>query len=140
ISNSCEAVIGAGLMRHLVAGPIRFTSLRKVGIFCLCVVFIGPLSSSFLDAAFVVWNHWGHDGYWALIRVRLSSNAVSALIIVPLIVTWITNGVQPLRAASRSRYLEACAAFLGLLGVSYVVLYELRSGADLALLFLPLPF
>ena len=111
-----------------------------MGIFCLCVVFIGPFLSSFLDAAFVVWNHWGQDGYWELIRIRLSSNAVSALIIVPLIVTWVTNGVQPLRTASRSRYLEACALFLGLLAVSYAVLYELRSGADLALLFLPLPF
>src|SRR5499427_6899768 len=140
ISNSCEAVIGAGLMRHLVGGPIRFTSLRKVGIFCLCVVFIGPLLSSFLDAAFVVCNHWGHDGYWGLIRIRLSSNAVSALIIVPLIVTWVTDGIQSLRAASRSLYVEACALFLGLLAVSYVILYELRAGADLALLFLPLPF
>src|SRR5215831_20819208 len=115
ISNSCEALVGAGLTRYLIGASIRFTSLRNVGIFCLCVVFIGPFLSSFLDAAFVVWNHWGRDGYWELIRIRLSSNAVSALIIVPLIVTWVTNGIQPLRTATRSRYLEACAAFLGLL-------------------------
>ena len=140
ISNASEAVIGAGLMYCVISGQMRFQSLRNVGFFCLCVVFIGPFLSSFLDAAFVVWNHWGQDGYWELIRVRLSSNAVSALIIVPLIVTWVTNGVQPLRIASRPRYLEACALFLGLLAVSYVVLYELRSPADLALLFLPLPF
>src|SRR3954452_1858762 len=140
ISNASETVTGAGLMYYIIGGPIRFTSLRKVGIFCLCVVFVGPLLSSFLDAAFVVWNHWGQDGYWELIRVRLSSNAVSALILVPLIVTWVTTGVQPLRTASRSRYLEACALFLGLLAVSYVVLYELKSPGDLALLFLPLPF
>src|SRR5215467_3752609 len=140
ISNSCEAVIGAGLVRYLIGGPIRFTTLRNVGFFCLCVVFIGPFLSSFLDAAFVIWNHWGQDGYWELIRMRLSSNAVSALIILPLIVTWVTDGVQPLRVASRSRYVEACAVFIGLLAVSYVVLYELRPGADLALLFLPLPF
>ncbi|HMJ64714.1 MAG TPA: MASE1 domain-containing protein, partial [Candidatus Binatia bacterium] len=140
ISNASEAVIGAGLTRYVIGGPMRFTSLRKVGIFCLCVVFIGPFLSSFLDAAFVVWNHWGQDGYWELIRIRLSSNAVSALIIVPLLITWVTHGGQPLRTASRPRYLEACAAFLGLLAVSYAVLYELRSGADLALLFLPLPF
>src|SRR6266513_1885527 len=140
ISNASEAVIGVGLMYYVVGGPMRFQSLRNVGIFCLCVVFIGPFLSSFLDAAFVVWNHWGQDGYWELIRVRLSSNAVSVLIIVPSIVTWVTNGVQPLRTASRSRSLEACALFLGLLVVSYVVLYELRSPADLALLFLPLPF
>src|SRR5947208_10502263 len=140
ISNASEAVIGAGLLHYVIGAPMRFTSLRNVGIFCLCVVFIGPFLSSFLDAAFVVWNHWGQDGYWELIRVRLSSNAVSALIIVPLIVTWVTNGVQPLRTASRPRSLEACALFFGLLAVSYVVLYELTSPADLALLFLPLPF
>ena len=75
ISNSCEAIIGAGLMRYLAGGPIRFTTLRNVGLFCLCVVFIGPFLSSFLDAAFVVWNYWGQDGYWELIRIRLFSCA-----------------------------------------------------------------
>ena len=140
VSNSCEAVIGAGLTRYLVGGPIHFRSLRNVGIFCLCVVFVGPLLSSFLDAAFVVWNHWGHDSYGQLIRIRLFSNALAALIVVPLVVTWATIGISGLRTARLSRYLEACALFVGLLLVSYVVLYKVGSGADSALLFLPLPF
>ena len=72
--------------------------------------------------------------------VRLFSNALAALIIVPLVVTWATTGIQPLRTARLSRYLEACALFVGLLLVSYAVLYKLGSGADSALLFLPLPF
>ena len=139
-SNSCEAVIGAGLTRYLIGGPIHFRSLRNVGIFCLCVVFVGPLLSSFLDAAFVVWNHWGHDSYGQLIRIRLFSNALAALIVVPLVVTWATIGISGLRTARLSRYLEACALFVGLLLVSYVVLYKVGSGADSALLFLPLPF
>lgn len=140
ISNSCEALIGAGLMRFLVAGPVRVTTLRTVGLFCLCVVFIGPFLSSFLDAAFVVSNHWGQDGYWELIRIRLFSNALAALIMVPLIVTWATTGISALRTAQLSRYLEAGVLFFGLLLVGYVVLYEFRTGVDLALLFLPLPF
>jgi len=140
VSNSCEALIGAGLMRYLVGGPIRFVTLRNVGLFCLCVVFIAPFLSSFLDAALVVWNHWGEDTYWELIRLRLFSNALAALIIVPLVVTWATTGIQPLRTARLSRYLEACALFVGLLLVSYAVLYKFGSGADSALLFLPLPF
>jgi len=140
ISNSCEAVIGAGLTRYLIGGPIRFASLRNTGIFCLCVVFIGPFLSSFLDAAFVVWNNWGQDTYWELIRIRLFSNALAALIVVPLVVTWATNGIQTLRTAPLARYLEACALFLGLLAVSYAVLYKFGSGVDSALLFLPLPF
>jgi PAS domain S-box-containing protein len=127
-------------MRYLVGGPIRFTTLRTVGLFCLCVVFIGPFLSSFLDAAFVVWNHWGQDGYWELIRIRLFSNALAALIIVPLIVTWATTGTSALRTGRLSRYLEACILFVSLLLLSYAVLYEFGAGVDLVLLFLPLPF
>jgi two-component system, LuxR family, sensor kinase FixL len=140
VSNSCEAVISAGLTRYLVGGPIRFTTLRNAGIFCLCAVIIGPFLSSFLDAAFVVWNHWGQSAYWKLIRIRFSSNALAALIVVPLIVTWVRNGVQRLRRARLSNYLEACVLFCSLFSVSYAVLYEFGSGVDSALLFLPLPF
>jgi PAS domain S-box-containing protein len=140
ISNSCEAVIGAGLTRYLVGGPITFRSLRNAGIFCLCVVFIGPFLSSFLDAAFVVWNHWGQGSYWELIRIRFSSNALAALVVVPLIVTWATDGIPALRRARLSRCLEACVLFLSLFSVSYAVLYKFGAGADSALLFLPLPF
>ena len=140
LTNSCEALIGAGLMRYLLGGPIRFITLRNVGLFCLCVVFIAPFLSSFLDAALVIWNHWGKDTYWQLIRVRLFSNALAALIIVPLVVTWTTTGIQPLRTARLSRYLEGWALFVGLLLVSYAVLYKFGSGTDSALLFLPLPF
>src|SRR5213080_285255 len=140
ISNSYEAVISAGLTRYLVGRPIRFTSLRDAGIFCLCAVLISPFLSSFLDAAFVPWNHWGQDAYWKLIRIRFPSNALAALIVVPLIVTWARNGIPRLRSAPLSRYLEACVLFLSLFSVSYAVLYEFGSGADSALLFLPLPF
>src|SRR5213080_4972076 len=140
ISNSCEAVISAGLTRYLVGRPIRFTSLRDAGIFCLCAVLISPFLSSFLDAAFVLWNHWGQDAYWKLIRIRFPSNALAALIVVPLIVTWARNGIPRLRSAPLSRHLEACVLFLSLFSVSYAVLYEFGSGADSALLFLPLPF
>src|SRR5213076_1686535 len=124
ISNSCEALIGAGLTRYLIGEPIRFTTLRNVGIFCLCVVVIGPCLSSFLDAAFVVWNNWGHDTYRELIRIRLFSNALAALIVVPLVVTWATSGIQSLRTGRLTRYLEACVLFVGLLLVSYAVLYK----------------
>jgi PAS domain S-box-containing protein len=140
ISNSSEAVIGAGLTRYLVGGPIQFTSLRNAGIFCLCVVFAGPFLSSFLDAAFVRWNAWGEGSYWELIRIRFFSNALAALVVGPLIVTWATTGILAVRTFGRARLLEACLLLFGLLAISFVVLYKFRSGADPTLLFLPLPF
>jgi PAS domain S-box-containing protein len=140
ISNSCEALIGAGLTRYLGGGPIDFKSLRNVGIFCLCVVSLGPFLSSFLDTAFVVWNEWGQAAYWELIRIRSFSNSVAALMVVPLILTWATDGITSLRTARRAPYLQACSLFLSLFLVSLAVLYKFGSGADSALLFLPLPF
>ena len=96
------AMIGAGLTCYLIRGPIQFISLRNAGIFCLCVVFAGPFLSSFLDAAFVRWNAWGHGSYWDLIRIRFFSNALAALIVAPLIVTWATTGILALRKAGRA--------------------------------------
>src|SRR6266480_4063587 len=140
ISNSCEAVIGAGLARYLISGPVRLNRLSSVGYFCLCVVFTGPFLSSFLDAGFVRWNGWGQGAYWEIWRVRFTSNVLAALTVAPLIVTWATSGIPRLRKARRSRYLEAGLLFLGLLSVSFAVLYRLGSGADSAFLYLLLPF
>jgi two-component system, LuxR family, sensor kinase FixL len=140
ISNSCEALIGATLTRYLVGGPIHFKNLRNVGIFCLCVVFAGPFLSSFLDAAFVRWNDWGAGSYWELIRIRLFSNVLAALIVVPLIVTWATEGVLMLRTAGRARLLEGCLLLFCLLSIGLAVLYKFKPDADSALLFLTLPF
>jgi PAS domain S-box-containing protein len=140
VSNCSEALIGAGLTRYLVRGPIQFTSLRNAGIFCLCVVFAGPFLSSFLDAAFIRWNAWGQGSYWELIRIRFFSNALAALIVAPLIVTWATNGILALRTGGRARLLEACLLLFGLLSISFAVLYKFGPKADSALLFLTLPF
>jgi PAS domain S-box-containing protein len=140
ISNCCEALIGAGLARYLIGGQLRFNSFRSVGIFCVTVVFIGPFLSSFLDAAFVRWNHWGQGAYWELFRRRFTSNVLAALTVTPTIVTWATNGIAWLRKTQPWYHLEASVLFLGLLGVSFIVLYKSGSEADSALLFLPLLF
>jgi PAS domain S-box-containing protein len=140
ISNSSEALIGAGLTCYLVGGPIQFTSLRNAAIFCLCVVFTGPFLSSFLDAAFVRWNAWGQGSYWELIRIRFFSNALAALIVAPLIVTWATNGIAVLRTAGRACLLEACLLLFGLLSSCFAVLYKFGPQENSALLFLTLPF
>jgi two-component system sensor kinase FixL len=140
VSNCSEAVISTGLTRYLIPGPIQFTSLRNAGIFCLCVVFASPFLSSFLDAAFVRWNAWGQGSYWELIRIRFFSNALAALIVVPLIVTWATKGILAVRTARRARLLEACVLLFGLLSVSFAVLYRFGPGVDSAFLFLTLPF
>jgi PAS domain S-box-containing protein len=140
ISNCCEALIGAGLVHYIIGAPLRLTSLRNVAIFCFCVAFTGPLLSSFLDAAFVRWNNWGSGTYWEIWRIRFTSNFLAALTIAFLIVSWATTDFTALSKTRPRRFLEAAFLVLGLIVVSFGVLYELPSRSDSALLFLPLPF
>jgi PAS domain S-box-containing protein len=139
VSNSCEALIGAGCIRYLIDRPVRFDRLRNVGIFCFFAAFLGPFLSSFLDAAFVVFNHWGQGSYWEIWRIRFTSNVLAALTLVPFIVSWTTEGIAWLGKIRRARLFEAGLLLLSLLLVNTIVFYKLAPSADAALLYLPLP-
>src|SRR6201988_41110 len=67
VSNSSEALIGAGLMRLVDASP-RLDSFRRAASFLIAGVFLSTFLSSFLDAAFVAWNRFGTEGYWEVGR------------------------------------------------------------------------
>jgi len=140
ISNSCEALIGAGCIRYLIAGQIRFDSLRSTAIFCFFGGIVGPFLSSFLDAGFVQLNHWGAGSYWEIWRIRLFSNILTALTFVPAIVTWFANRQGRAKYRKRSAYVEAALLFAGLAAASYVSLYKQAASADPALFYAPLPF
>jgi two-component system sensor kinase FixL len=140
ISNSCEALIGAGSIRYLIGSPVRLDRLRSVAIFCLCGVFLGPFLSSFLDSAFVAMNHWGEGAYWDIWRIRFTSNVLAALTVAALIVTWATGGIASLRHLSRLRLLEGVCLLLGLMTISFVLFNGMASETDSALLYVPLPF
>src|SRR6266403_2151933 len=140
ISNSLEALIGAGCVRYLIDRPVRFDRLGNVGIFVFFAAFLAPFLSSFVDAAFVALNQWGQDSYWQVWRVRFTSNVLAALTLVPLIVTWSADGIGWLGKIRRARLLEAGFLLLGLLWVNIIVFYKSAPTADSTLLYLPLPF
>ncbi len=140
ISNSLEALIGAGCVRYLIDRPVRFDRLGNVGIFVFFAAFLAPFLSSFVDAAFVALNQWGQDSYWQVWRVRFTSNVLAALTLVPLIVTWSADGIGWLGKIRRARFVEAALLLVGLLSVNTIVFYKLGPTADSALLCLPLPF
>src|SRR5256885_17036741 len=102
ISNSCEALIGAGCVRYLIDRPVQFDRLRNVGIFCFFAAFLAPVLSSFLDSAFVAINRFGQDSYWEIWRIRSTSNVLAALTLVPFIVTWSGDGIAWLSKIRRA--------------------------------------
>lgn len=140
ISNSCEAIIGAGCVRYFIGHPVRFDRLRNVGIFCIFAAFLAPFLCSFLDAAFVALNLWGQDSYWQVWRIRFTSNVLATITLVPLIVTWCGDGITWLARIRQARFLEAVVLVLALLSINTIVFYKLGPTPDFALLYLPLPF
>jgi PAS domain S-box-containing protein len=140
ISNCGEAVIGAGLTRYLLRGPVRFDSLRGVAVFCVCAAFLGPFLSSFVDAGFVALNGWGQSSYLDNWRARFFSNALSALTLTPAILTWCNFRPAQWRQISSGHALEGSILFLGLVIASTVVLYNARTNPDPVLFYAPLPF
>jgi PAS domain S-box-containing protein len=139
VSNSCEALIGAGGAYLLLGEGMRFNRLRNVAVFCLFVAFVGPFVSSFLDAAVVIWNQFGQGTYWEIWRIRLTSNILAALTIAPIIVTWATSGRALFFKAAVHRYIEAGVLFIILVSVSLVVLYQTGAGNEWFLPYFLLP-
>jgi signal transduction histidine kinase len=139
-SNCSEALIGAGLVRALVPAPLRLDSFRSAGIFLLCGALAAPVVSSFLDAAFVKLIGFGQGAYWELVRMRIMSNVLAELTLVPLVLTWAAVGVRGLRAQPLARHLEALAVLCGLVAVCLLVFDMLDSSAGPALFYAPLPF
>ena len=126
ISNCSEALVGAGCIRTLVKGPLRFDSFRNVSVFIMYGAILAPFVSSFIDVTFVKLIGWGQGSYWELWRLRFFSNVVASLALVPVIVTWAGLRTHALRPRPLSRYIEAALLCLGLFVVSVAVFMEQR--------------
>ena len=139
ISNSAEALIGAGVMRRFERNP-RLDTFRRVVNFLLAGVFLSPFLSSFLDAAFVSWNRFGLEGYWEVWRTRFLSNALATIALVPVIVESTTARFS--RDVPVRRYVEAGLLSVGLLSGCVILFTGMITppNVSLALLYAPLPF
>jgi two-component system sensor histidine kinase UhpB len=141
IGNSGEALVGAALISHMGRRTAVFHSVRGVTRFLLFGFILAPLVTSFLDAAIVVGTNWGSD-YWRLWIMRLLSNMLAQVTIVPTIVVSGQRALAWRISEPRPRvWIEAAA-----LGISVVLvsLFVFRA-APLsrtnipALIYLPLP-
>lgn len=140
ISNCSEALIGASIFRYLARSEVRFDSTHHVSLFIL-VALLGPFLSSFIDTAFVMLNQYGNSPYWAVFWMRVFSNVLATLTLIPLIITWRRIEFAYLRSRSWKRYVEAAllaASFLVVVLVSFSS-QTTRPNTRPALLYLPLP-
>ncbi len=140
VSNCSEALIGASVVHYMTKSSARFDSTHHVSIF-LVAALLGPFLSSFLDSAFVTLNQFGNSTYWSVFRMRVFSNVLASLTLVPLIVTWRRFELSALKGTSWKRYLEAGLLAVGLLVVGLLSFTSQNAEPDMrpALLYSPLP-
>jgi signal transduction histidine kinase len=144
LTNCFEALLGAAAIRAVLGRELRFDSLRDVSVFIALGALLSPFVSSLFDAAHVRWigaELWGRVDYWELVRQRTHANALSALVVVPFIVTWMT-GARELRGASAARLAELALLLAGLGAVSAYAFLSVHANGhgSFALAYAPLPF
>jgi len=138
LTNCSEAVIGAFAVRRMSDLPDRFDTLRRVMALLLGAVVLGPLLSSFLDAA--VPAGLGREAYWDVWRTRFFSNVLSELAVVPAILTLVGTGLAWLKAQSPARRAEAAAFALVVFGIVAAVFVGAEMAAASAVQRVPLVF
>jgi signal transduction histidine kinase len=145
LTNCLEAVIGAGLMRFLTNTPWRIDTLRGLIIFLGGAVVIGPLLSSFADAAAVTWLRG--EAYWVVWGNRTLSNVLSELTVVPAVLgaavsirRWRYPGVSVRAAEAAILGLGLCAITLVGYSEAFSQLPAVRAVSSQMPLALQLPF
>ncbi len=142
ISNSVQALIGAGGMRYFFRNATRLDNMRSLIGFLICCAFLAPFLSSFLDSGLVKLNGWGNDDYWDLWRLRFLSNVLATLTLVPFVLAWANTSTPLFKRKKRFSYLEFAGLFTALFAVSLFVFTTENSPVGLSgsRLYWPLPF
>lgn len=138
IANTGGPVLGAAIIRRTKKKNALFDSLQGITVFLLFGVLLPPLVKALLNAL-VTLQVGRESNYWMLWMSRLSSNVISNLILVPIIVIAIRSGVSWFRNARLARFFEVFVLTVGLVVVSFVLGRETTASMILFIL-APLPF
>lgn len=140
-ANVARALVAAGGVRWFSAGPLRLDRLRGVTLFLLFPVILAPLVGALLGAGIVTLTE-GTGDYELLWQAWTLSNALTALILLPIILVGIARLRRWKRWPTPGRLYEAGILSAALLTVSIVAFGQPDSGlSTLAVrLYAPLPF
>ncbi len=141
----CEAfdalkiVLTAAGIRMFIRSPFHLVSLREAILFVLIAVILVPVVTSFWGAAFTLYYGYGNQ-YWLEWRNLTISNAVTTIVLVPVILIGVQRIGHEWNATS-ARLIEAGALALCLVAVGWLAFDHEAAGPDTspALLYSPIP-
>ena len=138
--DAVKVVLTAAGIRMFIKSPFHFITLRDAIVFVLIAVIIVPFGTAFWGAAFTVSNHFGTH-YWIEWRNLSISNAVTTIVLVPVILVGAHHLFQKGIKFGPVRFLEAGLLIAGIFGVGWLAFDRMPAGPDTspALLYAPIP-
>lgn len=119
VTNTMEAVVGAGFIRAFSDRPDRFDTIRRTAVFLLGGAVLGPFLSSFADAGAA--HLIGGEDYWRVWKARFLANVPTEMVIVPPIVGLVRTGFTPLRTWARRDWTQAALIAAGFAMLAVVI-------------------
>ena len=139
VGNTGEAILGAMCIRLFKKEGQVFESVRGIFTFLVFGVLLAPMASSFVDSASAI--RLGEiNSYWQLWETRLSTNMLAILSIVPIVVTFGSQGLASLRKTTLERCLEAGALASSVVVLSFFIFSgsSIAAGVPAAFVYVPL--
>jgi signal transduction histidine kinase/integral membrane sensor domain MASE1 len=138
-TNCGQALLGAVLTRRLLGTRIDFNNLRHVIVFIAAAAGFAPFVTSFVDVWMWVAAAWPEGiRYWPAWAVRFASNALTVLVVTPIVVLGINRSRNWFRRPMAGRLAEATMLVLGLAGAGLLIGISEPSHIP-ALMYTPLP-
>ena len=128
LTNASQALLGAALFNRYARRYGSEGAHTTTIIFVVCAVFTAPIALSFADVTIAILTQWTSNDYWQAWCLRFLSNAASAVIIVPPILTAV-YAYRGWQKPSLQRLIEACSLVLCAAGLGLFV--SLGSGVTL---------
>jgi signal transduction histidine kinase len=140
LANHLRAAIAAYGLQRFTGRRMRFETVRELVVFLVFVVCLAPAIAALAGAAIAVGNASGY-GFWTLWRAWASSNAITGLILLPML-TLPLSRVELAARPSPRRLVEAGLLVVGLAGAGmgvFMVPYD-HPVLHPTRLYWPLPF
>ena len=138
--DAVKVLLTAAGIRLFIKSPLHLISLREAILFVLIAVIIVPFGTALWGAAFTVAYDFGTQ-YWIEWRNLSISNAVTTIVLVPVILIGVQQFKEVSEASHRPHVLEACLLVAGIVAVGWLAFDRAAAGPDTspALLYAPIP-
>ena len=116
LNDILKALVGASILRWLYSGPPKLGTITGLLQFFLVAVILTPALSAFGGAA-TGWS-LGRE-FWQAWQIWFLGDALANLILAPMLIFWLVDGIPDVRSAPKWRVVEGILLYGALIFLGY---------------------